>query len=346
MKHKERAFGGVNTKIVRPNAQNIGWACDILRSGGVVAMPTETVYGLAANAYDVQAIQRIFEAKGRPQDNPLIVHISETEALFELAEHTSELAVRLAQTYWPGPLTMILPKSSKVPDIVTAGLPTVAIRLPAHSAARKLISEAGFALAAPSANLSGKPSPTSAMHVLDDLHGRIPLILDGGDCQVGLESTVVKIDENRIRLLRPGAITVDMLQQVCSNVEVDRAVMHPLKEGQTVVSPGMKYKHYSPEAEVILVDGSSSRFCQYVSAHREEGTYVVAFESEKERVAGRVLTYSDRPQQQAKELFGVLRRLDEVGARKVYVHCPSQQGVGLAVYNRLLRAAAFRVISL
>ena len=322
-------------------------AAELLREGELAAIPTETVYGLAANAMNPAAVRRIFEAKGRPQDNPLIVHIADPEALVQVAAQVPEQAKKLMQAFWPGPLTMILPRVPQVPDETTAGLDSVAVRMPSHPIAREIIRAAGVPLAAPSANLSGSPSPTTAEHCIQDLSGRVPLIVDGGPCTVGLESTVVSLTGTVPRLLRPGAVTLEQLQQVLGAVEVDPAVMHSLAEGQAAASPGMKYKHYAPKAKVYLVRGSLKHFCAYVNA-RPGLVYAMVFNGEGAELQKPFVEYGAEfdHAQQAKELFFLLRRMDELGAQEVYVRCPSTDGVGLAVYNRLIRAAAFTVLEL
>ena len=234
-------------------------AARILREGGLVAMPTETVYGLAADAQNADAVKEIFLAKGRPQDNPLIVHIDKVEQLDEIA-YTNDLAKKLAQAFWPGPLTLVVKKRRGViPDIVTCSMDTVAVRLPKSAYARELISRSKRYIAAPSANISGKPSPTRAEHVIEDFMGKIPIILDGGECEVGLESTVCAVYENKPVILRPGGITEQMIEQVAGSVEISPAVLGGLKEGEKAVSPGMKYKHYSPKAQVIIADGNTKQ---------------------------------------------------------------------------------------
>lgn len=335
-----------STVTLTADAAGIGQAAALLRKGELVAIPTETVYGLAANALDETAVRRIFEAKGRPQDNPLIVHIADTAQLTSLVTDIPDTAQRLAERFWPGPLTMILPRSSRVPAAVSAGLSTVAVRLPAHPAARAVIREADLPLAAPSANRSGSPSPTTARHVLDDLEGRIAAVLDGGPCAVGVESTVLDLTGAVPRVLRPGGVTVAMLEQVLGPVELHPAVLERLAEGQTVPSPGMKYTHYSPRAQVTLVRGTPAAFLRYVNAQAADGVMAMTFDGETAGLAVPVVTYGRRdvPETQAREVFGVLRRLDEQGAQHVFCACPAPQGVGLAVYNRLLRAAGFEVI--
>lgn len=326
------------------NTEAIKKAGELLRAGEVVAIPTETVYGLAANAYDGSAVSKIFKAKGRPQDNPLIVHIAKVETLSDLAAEVPKAAKKLAAAFWPGPLTMILPKSEKIPDAVSAGLPTVAVRMPSHPVAHAVIEAAGVPLAAPSANLSGSPSPTNAKYVLDDMHDRIPLILDGGSSAVGVESTVITLATARPRVLRPGGITVEQLRALLGEVDVDDAVLHKLAEGVRAASPGMKYKHYAPRADITIVKGSFEEFRRFVET-KEKDAFVLCFAGE-EKYFPHAVTYGreDDGLSQANRLFDALRELDEQGANTVYARCPALSGVGLAVYNRLIRAAGFKIV--
>ncbi|MGX8701490.1 L-threonylcarbamoyladenylate synthase [Caproiciproducens sp.] len=330
------------------NREDILTAARILRDGGLVGIPTETVYGLAANALDGKAVAGIFAAKGRPMDNPLIVHISDFDQIDQLVRKVTPEAEKLAKAYWPGPMTVILPKSDKIPDEVSAGLDTVAIRFPSHPAARALIDAAGIPLAAPSANLSGHPSPTTAGHVLNDLDGKIEAVVDGGPCGVGVESTVVTLACDPPRLLRPGGITLEQLRGVLGTVEMDSAVLHPLKEGVRASSPGMKYKHYSPKANVIIIDGSFDAYRDYVNSHGGDGTAALCYSGEDAELTVPTVCYGgeDDYGEQARGLFDALRRLDEIQAKTVYARCPEPKGVGLAVYNRLIRAAGFEVLHL
>lgn len=320
-------------------------AAGILRRGGLVAMPTETVYGLAADALNGRAVANIFAAKGRPADNPLIVHISSLSMIPELVTDFPEKAKILAKRFWPGPLTIILPKSDRIPEEVSAGLDTVAIRFPSHPAAQSLISQSG-PLAAPSANLSGSPSPTTFEHVLADMNGRIDAIIDGGDCDVGVESTVISLVCDPPRLLRPGGITVDQLRDAIGEVTVDDAVMNPLKDGAKAASPGMKYKHYSPKADVILVDSTQEEYLSFVNSKTGENAAALCYDEDLPLLEIQSISIgrSDDEAAQAHELFAALRRADEMGFATVYAHCPSTQGVGLAVYNRMIRAAGFQII--
>ena len=323
-------------------------AGSILKNGGLVGIPTETVYGLAADALNGTAVAKIFKAKGRPQDNPLIVHISEFSQLNRLVKAVPEQAKQLAERFWPGPLTIILPKSDIIPDEVSAGLPTVAVRFPVHPAARAVIDAAGTPLAAPSANLSGHPSPTTAAHVIADLNGKIDAVLDGGTCAVGVESTVITLATSTPCLLRPGGITLEQLRSVLGRVDMDDAVLNPLPKGVKASSPGMKYKHYSPKANVIILDGSYESYKNYVNSHKEEGIVALCYNGEEKELKVPAVCYGgeDDCSEQARELFDALRELDDLNAHTVFARCPEPQGVGLAVYNRLIRAAGFEVIHL
>ncbi len=324
-------------------------AAGLLKEGQVVGIPTETVYGLGGNAYSEEAVKRIFEAKGRPQDNPLIVHISEFSEIYDLVREVPETAKLLAEKFWPGPLTMILPKSDRVPLCVTGGLDTVAVRCPSHPVANRLIKVTGLPIAAPSANLSGKPSPTRASHVYSDMQGRIPMVIDGGDCAEGVESTVITLATPVPKLLRPGNITISQLRSVLGQVEVDDAVLNPLKKGERVSSPGMKYKHYSPDADIIVLCGEYDKFCDYVNSHVDGTTYAMVFDGEGDGLNVPYITYgtSKNYKELSHSLFDSLRSLDEKGADICFVRCPDRDNDdNLAVLNRLLRAASFQVIDL
>ncbi len=337
----------MNTKFYQKcDEAELKEAAEILKNGGLVAIPTETVYGLAANAFDGKAVAKVFEAKGRPTDNPMIVHISKLEEIYPLVTELPESAKALADAFWPGPLTIILPKSELVPREVAPRLETVAIRMPSHPVARKIIELAGLPLAAPSANSSGSPSPTSAQHVLHDLDGKIDAVIDGGECDVGIESTVITLATNPPRLLRPGGITVDELESVLGKIDVDPAVLSELKDGVAPASPGMKYKHYSPKAQVYIVEGSLESFKLAIDADRQEGDMALCFNGEEADIPIPTLLFGEKNDlnAQAHLLFAELRRFDELKAKRVFVRAPSSQGVGLGVYNRLLRAAAFKII--
>ena len=318
-----------------------------IKNGEVVAIPTETVYGLAADAFNTDAVKKIFEAKGRPSDNPLIVHISRLEDLYLLADEVPEGAVKLAEKYWPGPLTIILPKKKCVPDEVSGNLPTVAVRFPSHKAAQAIIEAAGTPLAAPSANISGFPSPTCFQYVEDDMTGRVSAIVDGGDCECGIESTVITLATNPPTLLRPGAVTPEQLEEVLGEIKIDKAVLNPLEKDAVASSPGMKYKHYSPKAALSIVIGTLEEFIQYTSEHKAQADFVLCFEGEEDKMPLPAVTFGKAEDSfsQAKRIFDALRELDEKGAKAVFVRKPCESGVGLGVCNRLYRAAAFRFLN-
>lgn len=331
-------------KTLLLNKNEIDIAADIIKKGGIVAMPTETVYGLAADALNGEAVAKIFKAKGRPMDNPLIVHISDIKQIDMLVAEFSDKAKKLAEKFWPGPLTIVLPKSDIIPDEVSARLSTVAIRFPSHPIAHELIAKSS-PIAAPSANLSGSPSPTTVRHVLADMDGRIDAIIDGGDCEVGVESTVITLTEDVPTLLRPGGVTLEQLRAEIGEVKVHPAVLKSLGKGMKASSPGMKYKHYSPKAEVILLRGSEQGFCEYIKENSDDKTAVLCYEEEKDSFKNYiVLGKRDDEVAHAHRLFTCLREADEDGYTRIYAHCPRAEGIGLAVYNRILRAAAFNVI--
>lgn len=341
----------MNTLLLNDNEKDIKTAGDILSRGGLVAVPTETVYGLAANALDENAVKSIFKAKGRPADNPLIVHIADLQDIkkYNLVSEIPEKAKMLAEKFWSGPLTIIMPKGKAVPDAVSAGLGTVAVRFPSHKTAQAVIKAAGCPLAAPSANLSGSPSPTSAEHVLKDLNGKIDAVVDGGECSVGLESTVITLAEAEPKLLRPGKITVEEIESVIGKIEVDDAVLHKLKDGKKVSSPGMKYKHYSPKAKVVLVESGDKSFIDFVNKNSAEGVAALCYYGDEKSIETEcfILGEKENYKNQAQRLFKMLRKIDEKPEIKtVYARCPSVDGVGMAVYNRLIRAAGFEVITL
>lgn len=334
----------MKTQVLKADNASLDRASELLKNGEVVAVPTETVYGLAGNGLSAKSVKKIFEAKGRPADNPLILHISNVDALYEYAEEVPELALRLAEAFWPGSLTMILKKKPNVPYETSGGLETVAFRIPNNTWTLELISKCGFPLAAPSANLSGLPSPTCAEHVYRDMNGRIPLIADGGSCSCGLESTVITFTEIGVKILRPGAVTSEMLEKFCS-VQIDKAVTDVLDNDKKSLSPGMKYKHYSPKAQVYLIDCVSDEdFISFVNANSDDNTFVL-FKTD-DRIKAHILPYGKTADEEAAELFASLRKADDMGAEKIYVRSPDKKGIGLAVYNRLIRAAAFKVIKL
>lgn len=330
------------------NENQIAIAAEIIKKGGLVALPTETVYGLGADALNGEAVASIFAAKGRPMDNPLIVHISDISQLYPLVREFPEKAKRLAEKYWPGPLTMIMKKSDIIPNEVSAGLDTVAIRFPSHPVAQKLITLSKTPIAAPSANISGHPSPTSFEHVKADMFGKIDAIIDGGACSVGLESTVITLAGEKPRLLRPGGITLEQLESVIGEVEVDRAVFDKPNDNEKVASPGMKYKHYAPNAKVIILNGNTAAYIDYVNSKAQDGVCALCYTEDVAKLKVPCVSYGsmDDFSQQAQNLFDALRELDKIGARLVFARCPSIDGVGMAVYNRLIRAAGFEVIDI
>lgn len=341
----------MKTEVIKVNNESdegVKKAAELLKKGEVVAIPTETVYGLAANAFDEKAVEKIFIAKGRPSDNPLIVHISELSQWAPLVEKIPENALRLAKAFWPGPLTIILKKSDLIPMRTSGGLDTVGVRMPLHPIARAIISAAGVPLAAPSANNSGKPSTTTAEHCVHDLDGKIPLIIDSGECSVGVESTVITLVPEVPRVLRPGGISVEMLTEVLGEVEVDDAVLNKLAEGAVAASPGMKYKHYSPDAKVSIVKGSFEKFKVFVESQEKADVLALVFEGEGEKLSVPFIEYGKENDgsSQARKIFDALRKVDETNAKFVYARFPEKDGVGLAVFNRLIRAAAFNIIEL
>ena len=335
----------METLLVKASDEQLEKAAELLKNGMVVAVPTETVYGLAANAFDTEAVSKIFAAKGRPQDNPLILHIGSLEMLYSITDSVPKLALQLAEDFWPGPLTMIFPRKENVPSETCGGLDTAAVRMPDNDFTRRLIEKCGFPLAAPSANTSGLPSPTAAGHVFSDMNGKIPMIIDGGECSCGVESTVICFDGERIRVLRPGAVTPEMLREY-AEVIVDNGVLKQLAPDEKVLSPGMKYKHYSPSAEVFILKGSNKQIRDYIS-RKIESKGRIAVLCDNINIEGSVsLPYGKTSEQQAENLFSSLRKADELCCDEVYVKMPDTSGIGLAVYNRLLRAAAFRIIEL
>ena len=338
---------GIDPENIRRDA--IDACADILKRGGLVAFPTETVYGLGAIATDKDAAKRIYSAKGRPSDNPLIIHIADP-CDAERYAYVPELYYKLANAFMPGPLTVIMPKKNIIPSEVTGGLDTVAVRCPSHPIARELIRATGHAIAAPSANLSGSPSPTESRHVIKDMNGRIDAIIDGGSAEIGLESTIVKIDGNALTLLRPGAITRDALLCVCENLIVAPAVTEAIKENERPLSPGMKYRHYAPKAPLILLNGDNGAIKEFLlEKANTENCLILAYTEEIPLLSGASFIdvgARDDLQTQAKRLFGALRTADEREYDKIYAHLPTQEGLGLALYNRMIRAAAHTVVTI
>lgn len=318
-----------------------------------MAFPTETVYGLGANALDPRAVEKIFRAKGRPGDNPLIVHVSKTQDVDKLVKELPPKARALMETFWPGPLTIVFKKSSVIPSEVTAGLNTVAIRMPNHPVALRLIDYSGLPIAAPSANRSGHISPTTARHVLEDMDGIIPLILDGGKCRVGLESTVLDMTSDIPVILRPGGVTLEMLEGILGEVRVDLSVLKPVANGQKARSPGMKYVHYAPRAQVLIVrgrlDSIVKKINELVKEYSASGMKVGVLATQETRESyhkGEVLVLGERtrPAVMASNLFSVLREFDAKGVDIVLAEWVDTSNEGLAIMNRMIRAAGFNVI--
>ena len=342
----------MNTQLLPATDASLALAARLLADGQLVAFPTETVYGLGANALDEAAVRSIFAAKGRPADNPLIVHIHDRTQLTDICEVT-ESAVRLMDAFWPGPLTIILPRKETVPDVVTAGLDTVAVRMPAHPVALAMLRACKLPIAAPSANRSGKPSPTSAKHVFDAMNGRIPLILDGGESDVGLESTVISLAGEKPCILRPGGITKAMLEAVVGPVELAGSILRPLEKGEKALSPGMMYKHYSPDGQVTLIEGEESAVVEALRrlyAHAASEGHRACVMCFTEHVAALAdcnphdIGSKDDPSEVAHRLFATLRGLDDEKMDVIFSEVVPPEGVGLAVMNRLGRAAAFRTV--
>lgn len=325
----------------------------IIKRGGLVVFPTETVYGLGGDATNPDAAKKIYEAKGRPSDNPLIIHIAEPSDAEKYA-YTKDVYYELARHFMPGPLTVILKAKDSVPKNTRGGLETVAVRCPENKIARELIRLSGVPIAAPSANLSGSPSPTNAAHVIDDMNGRVDAIIDGGDSSFGLESTIVKInDDESLTLLRPGKISPDELSLLGFKVEIASAVTERLAEGERALSPGMKYKHYAPKAEFVLLFGAINAVCDFLISEENEKTAVLWYSEELEllRASSNRIGFFDFgsrkfPEEQAHLLFSMLRELDKQGFTRVYAPLPATEGIGLALYNRMIRAAAHKIIRL
>ena len=322
-------------------------AADILRRGGLLAIPTETVYGLGADGLNADAVRHIFEAKGRPQDNPLILHIPDASWLARYCKDVPETAYRLAGRFWPGPLTMILPKADCVPLVTTGGLETVGMRCPDHAVTRAIIAAAGVPVAAPSANTSGRPSCTTAAHVREDMDGRIDGVVDGGPCRVGVESTIIDLTCTPPRLLRPGGLPLESLEAVLGHVDVDKAVVSLLKDGERPKAPGMKYRHYAPKAPVTVVTGDPAASAAFIRAHLPAGAGVICFTEYKDLFPGRSihdLGSAHDKAEQARRVFDALREFDHETVTEIYAQCPDPAGLGLAVSNRLKKAAGFHVI--
>ena len=322
-------------------------AADLIRQGQLVAIPTETVYGLGANGLDEEAVMKIFQAKGRPQDNPLILHLSDAEEMANYCQNIPKSAYLLAEKFWPGPLTMVLPAKAIVPRRTTGGLNTVAVRCPDSPITREIIRLAGVPLAAPSANISGKPSTTTAEHVRHDHDGRIAAIVDVGPCRVGVESTIVDLTETPARLLRPGGITPEQLVEVLGQLTVDKAVTAQIDRDAVVKAPGMKYKHYAPDCAVLIVSGNREAAAKYIRSHFEAGDRVLCFTEELplyENCAPLAYGSEEDVNTLSAGLFAALRELDDPAVKRVFARCPVGGGVAYAVQNRLKKAAGFHII--
>lgn len=327
-------------------------AGSIIKRGGLAAFPTETVYGLGGDALNRESARRIYAAKGRPSDNPLIVHICRFEDIREIVSALPGEAVRLAQAFWPGPLTMVLPKSERVPAETTGGLETVAVRLPLNPIARKLIAYSGGYVAAPSANLSGRPSPTSAQAVAEDMDGRVEMILDGGEVGIGLESTIIDLTVKPPQILRPGYVTQEMLRQVLEKVDTDVTIINQ-DSGQAPRAPGMKYRHYAPKGELVIVKGEPDKTAAYINCQtafdRENGKRTGVIGT-KQRLSFyradvvKCLGESGDQESIARNLYAVLRQMDREQVERIYSESFGEQGLGQAIMNRLLKAAGFRVV--
>jgi len=332
-------------RIVRTDVEErlVDVAARIIRKGGVVVFPTETVYGIGADAFNPSAVRKIFELKGRPPDNPLIVHVANNEQLVEVTREIPEIALKLASKFWPGPLTMVLPRSERVPDVVTAGLDTVAVRMPSHPIALSLIKKSGRPVAAPSANLSGRPSPTLAEHTVDDFYGRVDCIIDGGPTDIGVESTVIDLTGEIPVLLRPGGLPLEELEKV-----VGRVGVHPAVRGGRVdraKAPGMKYRHYSPRAMMVVVEGRDreDKIRELVEKYRRRGLRVGVMAS-KHYDADEVFLMGESMEEIARNVFKGLRYLDKRGVDVIIAEGVEERGLGLAVMNRLRKAAGHNVI--
>ena len=342
----------MTTQLLPATDETLALAARLLAEGELVAFPTETVYGLGAHAMDAQAVLGIFSAKGRPADNPLIVHIHDRSQLDAICE-VNDAAIRLMDAFWPGPLTIILPRKDAVPNAVTANLDTVAVRMPAHPVALALLKACNLPVAAPSANRSGKPSPTSAKHVFDDMEGRIPLIIDGGESDVGLESTVISLVGEKPCILRPGGVTKAMLEEVLGPVDLAGSILRPLEKGEKALSPGMMYKHYSPDGQVTLIEGAEADVVEALRklyAHAASEGHRACVMCFTEHVAALAdcqphdIGSKDDPSEVAHRLFATLRGLDEEKMDVIFSEVVPPEGVGLAVMNRLGRAAGFRTV--
>ncbi len=344
----------MNTRIVKIDAVNIDKnaieeAAEIIKNGGLVAFPTETVYGLGANALDAEASKKIYDAKGRPSDNPLIAHIASLDALDEIVEDVSDVANKLIEKFWPGPMTLIFKKKTLVPDSTTGGLDTLAVRFPENEIAKALIEKSGVPIAAPSANTSGKPSPTKGEHVIEDLDGRVDMILDGGEVGLGLESTIIDVTD-KPTILRPGFITQEMLEEVIEEVELDQTIIEKPSEDFTPKAPGMKYRHYAPKTELVIVRGSAERVADKIKKEIDnKNVAILTVDQHKDmyqNTDAKVVSWGslDNMDEIAHKIFDALRKVDEWGVDIIYCEAFEEEGLGLAVMNRLTKAAGYQVI--
>ncbi|NJD03167.1 MAG: threonylcarbamoyl-AMP synthase [Ruminiclostridium sp.] len=343
----------IKININNPEPDKLQHAAEVLRNGGLVAFPTETVYGLGADATNGSAVSGIFKAKGRPSDNPLIVHIADSRDLDRLTALKPEVSEHLIKVFWPGPLTLVMPRSSAIPDIVTASLDSVAIRMPSHPVALALIQKAGVPVAAPSANSSGKPSPTCARHVIDDLDGKVDIIIDGGSVEVGLESTVLDITSPIPVILRPGGITREQLESVIGRVDICPSLMDSEAGLHVPKSPGMKYRHYAPEARIVLFEGKPEKVCKEISRIYRQNTgngiksIVLATDETVDCYKGiDVITMGSRknPDTIASRLFHILREFNDQNVQVILAESIEDRGIGFAVMNRLIKASGYNVV--
>lgn len=346
----------MDTRIVKienleAHTADIENAASIIKNGGLVVIPTETVYGLGGDGTNPSSSRKIYEAKGRPSDNPLIIHIANPKDADKYA-YTCKLYYDLAKAFMPGPLTVILPKKDVIPRETTGGLDTVAVRCPSHPVARAIIEKAGVPIAAPSANISGRPSATSAEYVVEDFDGRVDMIIDGGECEIGLESTIVLIkndgETDSLVLLRPGAITYDALCCVCEHVEISPTLEGTLKEDEHPLSPGMKYKHYAPASPLILLDGQDKNVLDFlISEQKIKNCAIICYDEEIPHLSDKLLLPIGKRADMishGKMLFARLRQCDRLSPEVIYAHLPDKSGLGLALYNRMIRAAAHTVL--
>ncbi|PKM62719.1 MAG: threonylcarbamoyl-AMP synthase [Firmicutes bacterium HGW-Firmicutes-21] len=321
---------------------------DIIKKSGIVALPTETVYGLCANALDESAVRKIFKAKGRPQDNPLIVHVSDIKDVEKYAKNVPDSAYLLFEKFWPGPLTVILKKRNIISNLITANHDTVALRIPNNIIIQNIIKKSGVPLAAPSANISGRPSPTEFSHVVEDMNGKIDAIVDGGKCVIGVESTVISLIDEPI-ILRPGFITIEEFKKYLPTVKLYERVSNEINDKEKILSPGMKYRHYAPKSPLICVIGEYNKAASYINSKLETNTFCIIFDNESQLYKTKnIITYGvkEDPNTLLKNLYSALRKADSYNAEKIYIHCPEMVNKFSALYNRLILASSHNVIHL